>query len=118
MAKTEEILERILAADKLAAAETAVPETPAETAAPETPPAACDCAHHRERVRARYRARDRRNAVARSRRGSVGSDAPLTTVDEAMERSSSGRRPNGEYYQLGGPNATKPCARRCARAIG
>jgi hypothetical protein len=102
MAKTEEILERILAADKFAATETTVPETPAETAAPETPPAACACAHHKEGHAAGYLLGIQHATEELATRASV--PAPLasthvTTVDEAMEGFTKWLGYKGEYYQ-------------------
>ena len=93
MAKTEEILERILAADKFAATETTVPETPAETAAPETPPARLRASQRRSRrgLFARHPARHRRAGNARSRPGSAGIDAR-----------DDGGRGDGRIYQVAG----------------
>ena len=93
MAKTEEILERILAADKFAATETTVPETP---------PAACACAHHKEGHAAGYLLGIQHATEELATRAPV--PAPLasthvTTVDEAMEGFTKWLGYKGEYYQ-------------------
>jgi hypothetical protein len=95
MANTEKVLERILAADKLAA-------SPPEQQAPETPLVDCDCAHHKERHAAGYALGIQHATEEFQTRPPVATPAAppmhVMTVDEVLQGFEQWQRAHGHYY--------------------